>query len=111
MFRFLFGEKIKPEVVAAYKWKIPDELDVSIKLSKDGGYFIAVKNLPGCITQSETGRDIFEMVNDALYTYLKIPANYRIYMPTFFPPEDIRKEFNINIPQKFLGTSLVLQKT
>ncbi len=111
MFRFLFGEKIKPEVVVAYKWKIPDKLDVSIQSSEDGGYFVAVKNFPGCITQAETGKDIFEMVNDALYVYLEIPENYRIYMPIFFPPEEIRKEFNIKIPQKFLERNLVLQRT
>ncbi len=111
MFNISFREKIKPEVVSAYKWKIPDELDVFIQSSKDGGYFIAVKNLPGCITQAETGRDIFEMVNDALYVYLGIPENYRIYMPTFFPPEEIRKEFNIEIPKKFLERNLILQRT
>ncbi len=111
MFRFFFSEKIKPEVVSAYKWKVPDQVDVAIQSSKDGGYFIVVKNLPGCITQAETGRDIFEMVNDALYTYLEIPKNYRLYMPTFFPPEEIRKEFGIEIPKKFLERNLVLQRT
>ena len=54
--------------------------------------------------------EIFEMVNDALYTYLEIPAHYQPYMPTFFPREDIRKQFNIKIPKKYLERELSIQR-
>ena len=106
----IFKAKVVPEALIAYKGRFPDELEVSIKSSQDGGYIANVYNLPGCITQAETGRQIFEMVNDAVYTYLQIPEDYQIYMPVFFPPESVRKEFGINIPAKYLKENLSFQK-
>lgn len=106
----IFKEKIVSEALLAYKWRFPEELKVSIKSSKDGGYFASIENLPGCITQAETGKELFEMVNDSVYTYLQIPESYQIYMPAFFPPEDVRKELNIKIPSKYLKEDMVLQR-
>lgn len=107
----LFHRKdIVPEVLIAYKYRIPDNIDVFIKQSKDGGYVVDVKNLKGCITQAENGGEIFEMVNDALYTYLEIPAHYQPYMPVFFPTENVRKQFNIEIPKEYLEKELSIQR-
>ena len=106
----LFRKKIILEALIAYKGRFPEELEVSIKPSQDKGYVMYVKNLPGCVTQAETGQKIFEMVNDAVYTYLQIPEDYQLYMPAFFPPELVRKEFNINIPAKYLKEDMVFQK-
>ena len=107
----LFRTRVIPEALIAYKGRFPEELEVSIKPSQDRGYIIYVKNLPGCITQAETGQEIFEMVNDAVYTYLQIPESYQLYMPAFFPSESERKEFNINIPAKYLRENIVFQRT
>lgn len=110
MFNLFNKQEVLPEVLNAYKWRIPDKLDVSIKPSKDGGYIAYVKNLEGCVTQGDTGQELFEMVNDAMLVYLEIPQQYRIYMPTFLPPEEVRNELNIKIPTKFLDKDLVLQR-
>lgn len=106
----LFRKKIIPEVLIAYKGRFPEKLEVSIKPSQDKGYVIYVENLPGCVTQAEMGQKIFEMVNDAVYTYLQIPEDYQPFMPAFFPPESVRKEFSINIPAKYLKENIVFQK-
>lgn len=106
----LFRKKVILEALIAYKGRFPEELEVSIKSSQDKGYVMYVKNLPGCVTQAETGQKIFEMVNDAVYTYLQIPEDYQPFMPAFFPPESVRKEFDINIPAKYLKENLVFQK-
>ncbi|MFA5086273.1 MAG: type II toxin-antitoxin system HicB family antitoxin [Candidatus Paceibacterota bacterium] len=106
-----FKKEVAQEALIAYKWRCPDKIEVSIKPSKDGGYFIYVNDLPGCVTQAETGKEIFEMVNDAIYTYLEIPENYQPYMPTFFPPKELREQLNIEIPEKYLNSSVVLQGT
>lgn len=100
MFKILFKtkEKIRQELIYAFRWKIPDKLNVTIKPSKDGGFIGEVNNLPGCITQGENGQEIFEMVNDAVYSYFEIPEEYKIYMPSFFPSEKIRRELNIKLP-------------
>ena len=106
-----FRKKVISEVLIAYKGRFPENLEVSIKPSQDNGYVIYVKNLPGCITQAETGQKIFEMVNDAVYTYFQIPEDYQPFMPVFFPTESERKEFNINIPDKYLKENIVFQRT
>ena len=108
--KILFKKEIIPEVLTALRRKIPDGIDVVIKKSEDGGYFAIIENLPGCITQAETGQELFGMVNDAIYTYLDIPSEYIPYLPNFLPPEKVRKEFNIKIPENFLGQKIVLQQ-
>ncbi|TSC53298.1 MAG: hypothetical protein LiPW39_357 [Parcubacteria group bacterium LiPW_39] len=111
MLNFFKKKEIIPQVLMAYKWRFPEKLEVAIRPSKDGGYVAYVNNVPGCVTQAEQGKELFEMVNDAVYTYFQIPQEYQPYMPTFFPPEEIRKQLNIKIPEKYLRDSLVLQRT
>lgn len=111
MFKIFKKDEILPQVLIAYKWRFPERLEISITDSKDGGYIAAIEDFPGCITQAETGRELFEMVHDALYTYLQIPKNYQPYMPTFYPPEELRKELGIKIPNKFLQGRLILERT
>lgn len=106
----LFRKKITPEVLIALKGKFPDELDIKIKASKDGGYIVMVENLPGCMTQAKNGKELFEMVNDAVYTYLDVPLQYIPFVPAFFPAEETRKKFNIEIPKKYLKENLVFAK-
>ena len=99
--------KVKQELIYAFKWKMPDELSVVIKPSLDGGFIGEVINLPGCITQGENEQEIFEMVNDAVYSYLEIPEEYKIYMPSFFPPEKIREKLNIKLPSSYQELTFV----
>lgn len=111
MFDFFRKKEIISQVLIAYKWRFPEKLEISVNPSKDGGYIAYINNFPGCITQAETGQELFEMVNDALYTYFEIPKEYQPYMPTFFPPEELRNELNIKIPEKYLRKRFVLQRT
>ena len=113
MFNFFSSKKeIIPEVLIALRWKFPDKVNVEVRKSEDGGYFAIVKNLPGCITQAEKGQELFEMVNDAIYTYLDVPPQYIPHMPAFLPPEEIRKKLNnIEIPEFILQEGIVLQRT
>ncbi|MBI4836805.1 MAG: type II toxin-antitoxin system HicB family antitoxin [Candidatus Portnoybacteria bacterium] len=111
MFNPFKKDEVIPRSLVAYKWRCPDKIEVSIKPSKDGGYIVYVNDLPGCITQAENGEEIFEMVNDAIYTYLEIPRHYQPYMPIFIPPEELRKQLDIKIPEKYLKNPLVLQRT
>lgn len=99
---FFHKQEVVPQTLTAYKWRLPEELSVSLGRSKDGGYIVSVDNVPGCITQAETGQELFAQVNDALYTYFEIPKIYQPYMPIFLPPENLRSELNIHIPEKYL---------
>ena len=109
-FDFLFKKEVVPEVLTALRWKFPDRINVTIKKSEDGGYFAVIENFSGCITQAETGQELFEMINDAIYTYLDVPLQYIPYLPSFLPPEEVRKKFNIEIPETFLGQEIALQQ-
>ena len=103
-------KKIIPEALFAYKSRIPDSLNVIIKKSEDGGYWAEVLNFPGCVTQANNGKELFYMVNDAIYTYFEIPQEYLSFMPTFLPSEEARNEFGIKIPEKFLNRDFALQR-
>ncbi len=99
-------KQIDPEVATALKYKFPERLVVNIKPSQDGGFVVFVENLPGCMTQAENGKEIFEMVNDAVYTYLNIPRQYQAYMPAFLPNDEQKERFKISIPE----TKILLQR-
>jgi len=105
-----FQKKIVRECLVAYHSRIPDSLDVKIRESKDGGYWVEISNLSGCMTQVDKGEELFEMVNDAVLTYFEIPQEYAPYLPVFLPPMEIREQFKIEIPAKFLNSQLILQK-
>ncbi|MBU4056375.1 type II toxin-antitoxin system HicB family antitoxin [Patescibacteria group bacterium] len=111
LYNLIFKEDIITEVLIANKGKFPDNISVSIAPSQDGGYIVNINELPGCITQAENGKEIFEMVNDALYAYFEVPKDYQPFMPVFFPPENERKQFNIEIPNQYLNKNLVFQRT
>ena len=96
---FFRKKEILPEVLQAINWKLPDSLEVEIKESKGGGFYAVVKNLPGCITQADSGQELYEMVNDAVYTYFQIPREYAPYVRSYIPSEEIRKKFDIKIKE------------
>ncbi len=104
--RIFSDQQIVPEVRIAIMGELPDKIAVEFHKSKDGGYWAEIKNLPGCITQANSGQELFEMVNDAVYTYYDVPEKYFPYIQTYLPPEDIRKEMRIKIPDKFLNKEL-----
>jgi predicted RNase H-like HicB family nuclease len=62
------------------------------------------------VTEGETGQELFEMVNDAVFTALDIPEQYRDYMTVFAPPPEIRDQFGIKIPKQYLDKDLGLVK-
>ena len=107
---FIFSKKIIPEVLVAYRSKMPDSLDVKIRESEDGGYWVEIGNIPGCVTQADTGEELFAMVNAAVYTFFEIPEEYFPYISSYLPSEEIRKKFGIKIPAEFLNEELVLQR-
>ena len=89
--------EILPEVLYALKYKLPDKIEVEIK-EVDDGYYAKIKNLPGCSTQAKSPQELFEMVNDAVYTYFEIPEIYQPYVQAYIPTEDIRQKFGMKLP-------------
>ena len=115
MFKFFKNpfksRKIVPGVLFALKGRFPEKADIVVHSSEDGGYWAEIKNLPGCITKAENGTELFEMINDAIYSYLDVPEEYIPFVPTYFPPEETRKNINIKIPENFLKKEIVFQRS
>lgn len=101
-------KRIYHDVLFALKWKRPANIEVYIQKTEDG-YFAKVVNLDdNVVTQAKTGLELFEMVNDAMYEYLDIPTQYRESLGYFMPSDDVRQEFKIEIPDKYLNKNLGL---
>lgn len=107
-------EKIEFDKLIGYQAQLPDSIRVQIKESKDGGYWVKILNLEGCLTQAESAEELFIMVNDAVYTYFGIPEKYIPYLPRYFPSEKIRKKliqaWRKAIPAEFLQKPILFSQ-
>ena len=99
MFKLFKKEEIIPEVLYSLKYKLPDKLEVEIKELEDGYYFANVKNVPGCSTQAQSPEELFEMVNDAIYTYFDVPEQYQPFVQAYIPSENVRKKYGMKLPE------------
>jgi len=109
-FLFRIKEPIRPELIVAFNSKIPDSITVRIYPSKDGGYIAAIENIDNCVTQSDSGKEMIEMVNDAMHTSLGIPEEYKNLVTHFQPSQEIIEEFGMTIPDKYLNRNFIMEK-
>lgn len=106
---YLFGPKVDQDTLYALNYKIPNVITVGVHEEADGSYVAIVHNLGGTVvTQGKDGLELFEMVNDAVFTALDIPQEYRLYLPALVPPDEVRK--TLRIPAEFLSKELELVK-
>jgi len=114
IFTRLFAPQVDRETLLALRYKLPVTLSVSISEDPSGKYVARISKSDvfhrDIVTEGETGQELFEMVNDAVFTALDIPEDYRGYMTVFSPPQEIRDQFAIKIPKKFLDKDLGLVK-
>lgn len=89
MWNLFGGSKIIPEVLWAHRSKLPDELDVNIIESEDGGFVAVVKNVPGCMTQGDSIEELNQMINFAVYDYFSIPKEYFPHIHSYIPPREL----------------------
>ncbi|MAG12450.1 hypothetical protein CL630_01415 [bacterium] len=109
-FLFRTKEPIRPELIVAFNSKIPDSIDVRIQSSKDGGYVAEIGNIDNCITQANSGKEIIEMVNDAMHTSLGIPEDYRKFVTHYQPSQELVEKFGMTIPNEYLDRNFVMEK-
>lgn len=100
------------KVLIQIKAKLPDELHIKIAKSKDGGYWVEIKELPGCYTQFENPKELFLMLNDAIFTYFDVPQKYIPYVGIYLPKEIFRRkvEKDNKFPSNSLQKKLELQR-
>lgn len=103
-------EEIRPELITAFNSKIPDSINVNIRTSLDGGYIAEIGNIDNCMTQADSGKEVIEMVNDAMHTSLGIPEEYRKYVTHFQPSEEIIKKFDMKVPEEYLNRNFIMEQ-
>jgi predicted RNase H-like HicB family nuclease len=103
--------ELDKQKIIEYGARIPKNLELAIMESQDGGYIIEIKNMPGCLSQTDHARDIFTSMNDALYTYLEIPETYAEYFGPFLPSKEILAQCAESMPEMYIRGGLVIQTT
>ena len=108
--KFRYG-KVSEDELFALSWKKPEHLDVLIEKA-DGGYYAKINNYKGdnVSTWAPNGEELVRLENELLYDYLEVPVSCREYYGYFLPPADVRKEFSIEIPQKYLNKEIKLAR-
>lgn len=70
-FRALFPSK-QPIAITA-KYGIPQKINLQVRLTPDGWFVVTSPDLPGLITQGRNGKELLDMLNDAILTYFNVP--------------------------------------
>lgn len=109
---FISRHKFDQDEFFALQWKRPDGITVLIQPAEEGGYFAKIISFDrdNVVTEAETGQELIEMVNEAMYDYLDIPLVYRPRMGLFMPPEKVREEIKAKIPNKYLNKEIGLAR-
>ena len=70
----LFQIKLQPDLaLIKEKYNIPGSIKLDLSLTEKGWIVATSPDLPGLITQAKSGKELFEMVNDAVLTYFNVP--------------------------------------
>ena len=75
-------------------------LDYTIRLKEnsDGTFFAEIEELPGCITEADSKKEVLEMIEDAKKAWLETALERKIVIPEPISDEFSGK-FNIRLPK------------
>jgi hypothetical protein len=98
MFERYFNREFSNEALIAYRHKLPDWISVAIR--EEQGKFFAQVELDGVIftTQARRPQEIYDMVNDVVYTYYEIPRQYVPLVSRYTPPKELADKYGIKLP-------------
>lgn len=69
--RFVYPHK--DPVLIKREYNIPDTINLSVRLTKEGYFVVTSPDLPGLLTEARDHEELIEMVNDAVLTYFDVP--------------------------------------
>ena len=77
------------------------KLPYTIELIPDpqGGYAVAVKELPGCISQGDTAEEAITMIRDAMAGWIEIALEDSLPIPEPRPEESYSGKFVVRVPK------------
>ena len=65
----------------------------------EGGWFVRVKELPGCMSQGDTPGEAMEMINDAMALWLETALDHEMSIPEPRMDEDYSGKFVARLPK------------
>ncbi|HUY52950.1 MAG TPA: hypothetical protein VMV24_00005 [Candidatus Dormibacteraeota bacterium] len=98
------SNKVDPELVEAYRSAIPSTIDIQVNTLGDS-YIATVKTVNNeklpkeifLITEAQSPDGLISMVNDLIFSYKNIPAQYRpYYKQVLMPQGSVGKTENLN---------------
>ncbi len=65
----------------------------------EGGWFIRIKELPGCISQGETAQEAMQMIEDAMRGWFEVQLEDGVPIPEPRREEEYSGKFNTRVPK------------
>lgn len=65
----------------------------------DGGWFVAVKELPGCMSQGDTKEEALDMIQDAMTGWLQVALEDGIEIPEPRTLDEYSGRFVVRVPR------------
>lgn len=65
----------------------------------EGGWFVAVKELRGCMSQGDTVEEAVEMIREAMQLWLEVALEENLPIPEPRPEEDFSGKFVVRVPR------------
>lgn len=65
----------------------------------EGGWFIRIKELPGCMSQGETVDEAMEMITDAMQGWLEVALSTGLKIPEPRTLEEFSGKFVVRVPK------------
>jgi antitoxin HicB len=65
----------------------------------EGGWFVRIKELPGCMSQGETPEEALEMIDDAMVGWLEAALAHGLAIPEPRGDEDYSGKFVVRVPR------------
>ena len=77
------------------------KLPYTIELIPDSeqGWFVRIKELRGCMSQGDTIEEAYEMIQDAMRSWLDVAIEDNIPIPEPAPDEDYSGKFVVRLPR------------
>lgn len=85
------------EKTLAYYLALP--YTIELVPDPDGGWFVSVKELPGCMSQGETQDEALEMIRDAMEGWIAVALEDGMKIPEPRTLEDYSGKFVVRMPR------------
>lgn len=77
---------------------------IRLKKNSDGSYFAEIEELPGCMTEADSEKEVLEMIEDAKKAWIEIALKRKLPIPEP-TSEEYSGKFNVRLP-KYLHRQL-----